>query len=102
MRTRIIVSLVVALAGLVGGEVGSARAGGKSDATPRGGIGVGSAFVVEPPASAAVRELDARERREQVRDWAVIAAVQQLGATPEQVAAATHELPAVRLPYSNA
>lgn len=64
-----------------------------------GPIAVGSSFVIEPPVAPFVRELDARERREQVRDWAVLGTVVRLGADPRQAAAATYELPPARLPY---
>jgi hypothetical protein len=62
-------------------------------------MGVGSAFVVEPPMAHYLRDLDQREQREQIRDWAVIATVTKLGATPRQAATATYELPPARLPY---
>jgi hypothetical protein len=66
---------------------------------PDVGVSVGSAFVVEPPMAHYLRDLDQREQHEQVRDWAVIATVARLGATPAQAAAATGELPPARLPY---
>jgi hypothetical protein len=84
-------SLGVLAAGVVLTMAGEARAGAD--------ISVGSAFVVEPPMAHYLRDLDHHERREQVRDWAVIATVAKLGATPAQVAAATHELPPARLQY---
>lgn len=59
----------------------------------------GASFIVQPPMAAYVKKLDEREQREQVRDWAVIGTVAHLGATPEQAAAATYELPPARLPY---
>ncbi len=59
----------------------------------------GASFIVQPPMAAYVKELDEREQREQVRDWAVIGTVAHMGATPEQAAAATYELPPARLPY---
>jgi hypothetical protein len=68
---------------------------------PAAGVGVdpGSGFVIEPPMARYLRDLDQREQREQIRDWAVIATVAKLGATPAQAAAATYELPPARLPY---
>ena len=63
------------------------------------GVGVGSAFVIEPPMAHYLHDLDQREQREQIRDWAVIATIAKLGATPAQAAAATYELPPARLPY---
>jgi hypothetical protein len=60
---------------------------------------VGDHFVIEPPAAQFVHKLDEREHREQLRDWAVLATVARLGATPTQAAAATYELPPARLPY---
>jgi hypothetical protein len=68
-------------------------------ATPSRSIGVGATLVIEPPAAEYVIELDQRERREQVRDWAVLAAIGHFSTTPEQAAAATYELPPARLPY---
>jgi hypothetical protein len=59
----------------------------------------GASFTVEPPMAGYIGELDEREQREQVRDWAVLGTVAHLGATPEQAAAATYELPPARLPY---
>jgi hypothetical protein len=59
----------------------------------------GTWFVVEPPIAQYVHELDSRERREQIRDWAVLGTVAHLGATPEQAAAATYQLPPARLPH---
>ena len=46
-----------------------------------------------------IADLDPRELHEQIRDWAVIATVTRLGASAEQAAAATYELPPARLPY---
>ena len=40
-----------------------------------GPIAVGSSFITEPPVAPFVRELDERERREQVRDWAVLSTI---------------------------
>lgn len=68
-------------------------------ALPQAGLGVGASFVVGVPEADYLRELDERERRDQLRDWAVIATVARLGATASQAAAATHELPPARLPY---
>lgn len=62
-------------------------------------IDIGSSFVVEPPMARYIADLDPRELREQVRDWAVLATVARLGASPDQAAAATYELPPARLPY---
>lgn len=59
----------------------------------------GTSFVVTPPIAQYVHELDPRERREQIRDWAVLGTVAHLGATPEQAAAATYQLPPARLPH---
>ncbi|HEX3481998.1 MAG TPA: hypothetical protein VHT91_43590 [Kofleriaceae bacterium] len=68
-------------------------------ATAVGPVAVGNSFVIEPPVAPFVRELDERERREQVRDWAVLGTIVRLGASPQQAAAATYELPPARLPY---
>jgi hypothetical protein len=46
-----------------------------------------------------LRELDDRERRDQIRDWGVLATLTREGATPEQIAAATYQMPPARLPY---
>lgn len=46
-----------------------------------------------------VRELDQRELREQVRDWAVVGTLTRLGATPRQLASATYQMPPARLAY---
>lgn len=62
-------------------------------------VAVGTSFVVEPPMARYVADLDPRELHEQIRDWAVIATVTRLGATPDQAASATYELPPARLPY---
>lgn len=72
-----------------------------ADAAPRPStaVSVGGSFIVEPPMARYVGELDPRELNEQVRDWAVLATVTRLGATPEEAAAATYELPPARLPY---
>jgi len=59
----------------------------------------GTSFVIEPPIAEYIHDLDQRERREQIRDWAVHGTVAQLGATPEQAAAATYQLPPARLPH---
>jgi len=59
----------------------------------------GTTFVVMPPIAQYVHELDPRERRDQIRDWAVLGTVAHLGATPEQAAAATYQLPPARLPH---
>jgi hypothetical protein len=56
-------------------------------------------FKVQLPAAAFLGELDDRERREQLRDWGVLATLAHGGATPEQTAAATYQMPAARLPY---
>lgn len=56
-------------------------------------------FVVERPLAEFFHELDERERREQVRDWAVIGTLTHLGASAEQLARATYESPPARLPY---
>jgi hypothetical protein len=56
-------------------------------------------FTARLPAAAFVDQLDDRERREQMRDWAVLATLAYNGATPEQAAAATYQMPPVRLPY---
>lgn len=62
-------------------------------------VTVGTSFVVEPPMARYIADLDPRELHEQIRDWAVVATVTRLGATPDQAAAATYELPPARLPY---
>ncbi|HEX3758098.1 MAG TPA: hypothetical protein VHW23_05310 [Kofleriaceae bacterium] len=46
-----------------------------------------------------LRELDAREQREQIRDWAVLGTLTRTGATVAQLAAATYQVPPARLPY---
>lgn len=46
-----------------------------------------------------LRELDLREQREQIRDWAVIGTLTHSGATVAQLAAATYQIPPARLPY---
>lgn len=46
-----------------------------------------------------LRELDAREQREQIRDWAVLGALTRTGASVAQLAAATYQVPPARLPY---
>jgi hypothetical protein len=90
--------------------MGAVAAGVVTDGTPVGAqprstgaagasVAVGTSFVVEPPMAHFIAELDAREQLEQVRDWAVLATVTRLGATPESAAAATYELPPARLPY---
>src|SRR5436190_11459469 len=56
-------------------------------------------FTAQLPAAAFLDQLDDRERREQIRDWAVLATLAHAGATPEQTAAATYQMPAARLPY---
>ncbi len=67
-------------------------------ATPQGAPNVDS-IVIEPPMAHYVRELDPREQKEQIRDWAVLGTIASLGVTPEQAAAATYEIPPARLPY---
>lgn len=69
--------------------------GGPAEAAPR----ESTSFVVEPPLAEFFHELDERERREQVRDWAVIGTLTHLGASAEQLAHATYESPPARLPY---
>lgn len=56
-------------------------------------------FTARLPTTAFVDRLDDRERREQMRDWAVLAMLAHEGATPSQTAAATYQMPPVRLPY---
>jgi hypothetical protein len=56
-------------------------------------------FIARIPSAAFLDQLDDRERREQMRDWAVLATLAHEGATPEQTAAATYQMPAARLPY---
>lgn len=56
-------------------------------------------FTAHLPAAAFLNELDDRERREQMRDWGVFATLAHEGATPEETAAATYQMPAARLPY---
>lgn len=87
IRLTVIVAVVAAIAGC-----GSAMPGTASPIQ-------NASFIVQPPMAAYFKELDEREQREQVRDWAVIGTVAHLGATPEQAAAATYELPPARLPY---
>lgn len=55
-------------------------------------------FIVRPPMARYLRDLGRRERREQVRDWALIGTVAHLGATPAQAAAATYQIPPARIP----
>lgn len=59
----------------------------------------GEGFTVQLPAAAFLDQLDDRERRDQLRDWGVLATLSHEGATPEQTAAATYQMPAARLPY---
>jgi hypothetical protein len=75
-----------------------ARPGPARRPTPAG-LAVGASFVIEPPMADYVRELDTREQREQVRDWAVLGTLTRMGATVAQVAAATYQTPPGRLPY---
>ena len=102
MKTRLVIGVVAALA--VGcGTAPSTLTGNAGVPEPpvpaSRGVSVGSTLVVEPPASEHLHDLDTRERREQIRDWAVLAAIGRLSTTPEQAAAATYELPPARLPY---
>lgn len=46
-----------------------------------------------------VHELDQREQREQIRDWAVLGTLTRTGASVAQLAAATYQMPPARLPY---
>ena len=64
-----------------------------------GPVGHDREFKVQLPAAAFLGEFDDRERREQLRDWGVLATLAHSGATPEQAAAATYHMPAARLPY---
>src|SRR6185503_1940040 len=56
-------------------------------------------FTARLQAAGFLDQLDDRERKEQMRDWAVLATLAHEGATPEQTAAATYQMPAARLPY---
>jgi hypothetical protein len=104
MQKRVVVVVIVVVA------LANAACGGKllntgvpaieaALATAPVDVDDGASFVVEPPIAQYVHELDQRERREQIRDWAVLGTVAHLGATPEQAAAATYELPPARLPH---
>lgn len=62
-------------------------------------VAVGVSFLIEPPMADYVRELDPREQREQIRDWAVLGTLARLGVTPQQLARATYQVPPARLPY---
>ena len=46
-----------------------------------------------------LRELDAREQHEQIRDWAVLGTLTRTGASVAQLAAASYQVPPARLPY---
>ncbi|MBC7973501.1 MAG: hypothetical protein H7138_00845 [Myxococcales bacterium] len=105
MRSRVVV-LIAAWLSIVGGVAPSyadvqplPKEAPPTAARRSTGVAVGESFTVEPPSARYMRDLDARERREQGRDWAVLATVARLGVTPEQLAAATYELPPARLPY---
>lgn len=87
---------VVAVAGVVAIVVFTPSCTDVERGTP---MAVGSSFVVTPPIASYVRDLDAHERRDQIRDWAVLATVARQAATPEQAAAATYEIPPARLAY---
>jgi hypothetical protein len=69
--------------------------------TPRSPIAATpiASFEVTPPVARYVDQLDAREMHEQLRDWAVLGAVGQMGVTPEDAAKATFEIPPARLSY---
>lgn len=60
---------------------------------------VGASFLIEPPMADYVRELNASEQREQIRDWAVLGTLTRFGATARQLAAATYQMPPARLAY---
>lgn len=62
-------------------------------------VTVGASFLIEPPMADYVRDLDQREQREQIRDWAVLGTLSRFGVTPAQLAAATYQMPPARLPY---
>lgn len=77
---------------------GAARPASTLQAAPTD-VAVGTSFLIEPPMADYVRELDQREQREQVRDWAVLGTLTRLGGSAEQLAAATYQTPPARLPY---
>lgn len=100
VKKRFVRGLVLGLVVMAAGVTPFvANAAPKPSAGKDVGVSVGSAFVVEPPMAHYLRDLDQREQREQIRDWAVIATIAKLGATPAQAATATYELPPARLPY---
>lgn len=87
---------------VVASPAASRVAGGRSraaPASPRSGVAIGSSFVIEPPMADYRSELDQREEREQIRDWAVLGTLTRLGATSQQLASATYQTPPARLPY---
>jgi len=67
-------------------------------AAPRSrAVAVGASFVVIPPSARYVRALDAAERREQIRDWAVFGTLARVGPTAIEATSNT-TVAAVRLP----
>lgn len=100
MKNRIVITLVAALATACSSAPLTVTGTTGPPAVPASlSVAVGSTLLVEPPAAEYIHDLDARERREQIRDWAVLAAIGRFSTTPEQAAAATYELPPARLPY---
>lgn len=79
--------------------LGVAAAIGCGPPKPVGPMASIESFVVQPPMASYFRELDGREQKEQIRDWAVLGTVGHEGAGPDEAAAATYELPPARLPY---
>jgi hypothetical protein len=80
-------------------ESGSVDAGRGPAPQQTRSLGIGETFVITPPLASALREFDDRERREQLRDWAVLGTVAYLGASAEQASASSYELPPIRLPF---
>jgi hypothetical protein len=91
---RIIVAMCC-VTGVVAVLVAQSIWGPRSLAAPL----VDDSFVVEPPMAEFFDQLDEREQREQIRDWAVVGALTHLGASAEELARATYESPPARLPY---
>jgi hypothetical protein len=99
MKNHFVITLIAALAAGCGAAPPAPIITEKPPAPASLSVAVGSTLIVEPPAAEYVHDLDARERREQIRDWAVLAAIGRFSTSPEQAAAATYELPPARLPY---
>lgn len=93
-------SIIASLLGIVFIALAQTPALGapRTDPAPQA-VAVGASFAVEPPMADYVHELDPREQREQIRDWAVLGTLTRTGATVAQLAAATYQMPPARLPY---